>query len=173
MQCCRSHCRAKREDLRNYYTGLRTGESDVPKWKFVDFQRRQVLYAKLGLVAGSNIRRLTTRNAKSTCLVRFIGCCSISRSRRRSAQSVFCSRGGKFFSYRKISTRIWFRVLRHLRLRQVTPPMPLRPSAGCSQEFGMDCATEGSHIYQEAVPRLLVLRTQLETRSRKRFREPH
>ncbi|MBM9960880.1 integrase, partial [Pseudomonas aeruginosa] len=39
---------AVREDFRNYYTvrfftGMRTGEIDGLQWKYVDFQRRQIL----------------------------------------------------------------------------------------------------------------------------------
>jgi len=73
---------AVREDFRNYYTvrfftGMRTGEVDGLQWKF-----GKSLSAKLGSVAGSTTRRMTARNAKSTCLARCTRPCSISRRRR-------------------------------------------------------------------------------------------
>ena len=117
---------AVREDFRNYYTvrfftGMRTGEVDGLQWKFVDFQRRQILIRETW-VGG---RLDYTKNDGSQREIEMSGpvykALLDQQKKTGSGQFVFCSREGTPFSYRNINNRVWFPLLRHLGLRQRRP----------------------------------------------------
>ncbi|WOI75545.1 site-specific integrase [Pseudomonas aeruginosa] len=117
---------AVREDFRNYYTvrfftGMRTGEVDGLQWKFVDFQRRQILIRETW-VGG---RLDYTKNDGSQREIdmsepvyqALIG----QREKTGSGQFVFCTREGTPHAYRNINDRVWYPLLRHLGLRRRRP----------------------------------------------------
>ncbi|MBN0864357.1 tyrosine-type recombinase/integrase, partial [Pseudomonas aeruginosa] len=93
-----------REDFRNYYTvrfftGMRTGEVDGLQWKFVDFQRRQILIRETW-VGG---RLDYTKNDGSQREIDMSGpvykALLDQQKKTGSGQFVFCSREGTPFSY--------------------------------------------------------------------------
>ncbi|HCF7642638.1 TPA: site-specific integrase, partial [Pseudomonas aeruginosa] len=104
-----------------FFTGMRTGEVDGLQWKFVDFQRRQILIRETW-VGG---RLDYTKNDGSQREIDMSGpvykALLDQQKKTGSGQFVFCSREGTPYSYRNINNRVWFPLLRHLGLRQRRP----------------------------------------------------
>lgn len=115
-----------REDFRSYYTvrfftGMRTGEVDGLQWKYVDFQRRQILIRE-SWVGG---KLDYTKNDGSQREIDMSGpvyqALLDQQKATGSGQFVFCSREGTPYSYRNINNRVWFPLLRNLGLRERRP----------------------------------------------------
>lgn len=112
-----------RADFRNYYTvrffsGMRTGEIDGLKWKYVDFARRQILIRET-IVDG------VTDTTKTPGSVRSIEMSSLVYQALQNqftvtgelAGYVFCSRNGSPLDHRNITKRVWYPILRLLGLK--------------------------------------------------------
>lgn len=111
-----------REDFRNYYTvRLRTAEVDGLQWKYVDFQRRQILIretwvgGKLDYTKNDGSQREI--DMSEPVYQALIG----QREKTGSGQFVFCTREGTPHAYRNINDRVWYPLLRHLGLRRRRP----------------------------------------------------
>lgn len=115
-----------REDFRNYYTvrfftGVRTAEVDGLQWKYVDFQRRQILIretwvgGKLDYTKNDGSQREI--DMSEPVYQALIG----QREKTGSGQFVFCTREGTPHAYRNINDRVWYPLLRHLGLRRRLP----------------------------------------------------
>ncbi|UYM61902.1 site-specific integrase [Pseudomonas aeruginosa] len=115
-----------REDFRNYYTvrfftGMRTAEVDGLQWKYVDFQRRQILIretwvgGKLDYTKNDGSQREI--DMSEPVYQALIG----QREKTGSGQFVFCTREGTPHAYRNINDRVWYPLLRHLGLRRRRP----------------------------------------------------
>lgn len=118
---------AVRPDFRNYYlvrffTGLRTGEIDGLKWKYVDFERRLILVRET-LVAGREEYTKTDysqRDIQMSQLV-FDALKEQERATRPLSEFVFCNRNGKPLDHKNVTTRVWYPLLRHLGLEKRRP----------------------------------------------------
>lgn len=112
-----------RPDFRNYYTvrfftGMRTGEIDGLKWKYVDFERRLMLVRET-FVAGEQ-----EEDAKTTESLRDIQMsgpvfealqdqfCATGKM----GEYVFCNRDGQPLDTNNVTKRVWYPLLRHLEL---------------------------------------------------------
>lgn len=117
-----------REDFRDYYTvrfftGMRTGEVDGLKWKYVDFERQLILVRET-IVLG-----VVEEDAKTIESVRDINMSQVvyDALKRQLARSgrlkgfVFCSGTGHALDHNNITKRIWYPLLRHLGLKKRRP----------------------------------------------------
>ena len=117
---------AVREDFRPYYTvrfftGMRTGEVDGLKWKYVDFERRQILMRETYVMGWENY----TKNDYSQREIAMSGPVydALREQQKRSGERtfVFCTAQGKPLDYNNVAKRVWHPLLRHLGL---TPRKP-------------------------------------------------
>lgn len=116
-----------RPDFRNYYTvrfftGLRPAEIDGLKWKYVDFERREILIRET-FVKG---RTEYTKNDGSQREVRmtqpvFEALRSQQAATGHLGEYVFCSREGTPLAHKNVTNRVWYPLLRHLGLKMRNP----------------------------------------------------
>ena len=116
-----------RPDYRDYYcvrflTGMRTGEIDGLKWKFVDFDRRLILIRETIVVGDeeytkndSSQRDIAMSQPVFEALKRQLAATS-SRSR-----FVFCNSEGKPLEHNNVTKRVWYPLLRRLKLEKRRP----------------------------------------------------
>lgn len=117
---------AVRPDFRYYYlvrffTGMRTGEIDGLKWRYVDFDRRQILIRET-LVRG---RTEYTKNDGSQREIEMAQPVYDALKAQNEAtggyEFVFCTRNGNPLSHRNVTQRVWYPLLRSLGLRKRRP----------------------------------------------------
>ena len=118
---------AVRSDFKNYYivrffTGMRTGEIDGLKWKYVDFEKRMILIRE-SIVAGEQDYTKTDgsqREIQMSGLVfdALVGQAAISQGK---SEYVFCNRTGEPFDHNNVTKRVWYPLLRFLGLKERRP----------------------------------------------------
>ena len=115
-----------REDFRDYFlvrffTGLRTGEIDGLKWKYVDFDKR-LIRVRETIVAG---REEYTKNDFSQRDVQMTEPVyeALRRMQLRTAHYdyVFCNGLGQPLDHNNVTKRVWYPLLRRLGLRKRNP----------------------------------------------------
>ncbi len=116
-----------RPDFRHYYTvrfftGMRTGEADGLKWKYVDFERRLILVRETVV----NGEEEYTKNDGSQRDIRmsqavFDALKEQEKSTRKLSQYVFCNNLGKPLDHKNVTNRVWYPLLRHLDLEKRRP----------------------------------------------------
>ena len=110
-----------RDDFRNYFqlrffSGLRSGEVTGLRWKYVDFERKQILIRET-FVAG---RVEYTKNDGSQRVVDIT--LPIEEALRAQwkltgdKEYVFCTRSGEPLDNHNVCNRVWYPLLRHLGL---------------------------------------------------------
>lgn len=117
-----------RADYRDYvtvrfFTGMRTGEINGLKWKYVDFERGLILVREVFSAGESE------ENAKNETSLRDIPMLPMVRealeSRRKvrhpESEYVFCSREGNPLDAHNFATRVWYPLLRYLELEKRRP----------------------------------------------------
>lgn len=116
-----------RSDYRNYYitrffTGMRTGEIDGLKWRYVDFTKGLILVRET-IVAGEDDY---TKNDFSQRDIKMIG--PVVEALRRQfratgndSEYVFCNREGKPLEHNNVTKRIWYPMLLRLGLEKRRP----------------------------------------------------
>lgn len=116
-----------RPDFRNYYTvrfftGMRTGEIDGLKWKYVDFERRLILVRET-LVSGREEYTKTDHSQRDIQMsqVVFDALKAQERASRHLSEYVFCNRNGKPLDHKNVTARVWYPLLRHLGLARRRP----------------------------------------------------
>jgi integrase len=117
-----------RPDYRDYFgvrffTGLRTAEVDGLKWRYVDFERREILVRE-SYVAG--VQEENTKTPESKREVRMSKPVLEAMGRQRQAtglftEYVFCTRNGQPLQHRNITQRVWYPLLRNLGLKLRRP----------------------------------------------------
>lgn len=116
-----------RADFRNYYivrffSGMRTGEIDGLKWKYIDFQRRLILIRET-IVDGHE------EDTKTPCSVRDIQMNSMIYAALKQqaevtadkSEYVFCNRKGNPLDHRNVTKRVWYPLLKYLGLTKRRP----------------------------------------------------
>lgn len=116
-----------RADYRDYYivrffTAMRTGEIDGLQWKYVDFDRREILVRET-LVQG---RVETPKTPGSIREIQMSGPVYDALQRQKEVtghfgQFVFCTRNGGALQHTNITKRIWYPTLKHLGLKRRRP----------------------------------------------------
>lgn len=116
-----------RPDFRPYFTvrfftGMRTGEVDGLKWKFVDFERRLISIRET-IVAGREEytkNDYSQRDIQMSQLV-YDALKEMEKATRKISEYVFCNRLGKPLDHKNITNRVWYPLLRHLGLKPRRP----------------------------------------------------
>jgi len=114
------------EPFRPYYlvrlfTGLRTAEIDGLQWRYVDFDRQQILIAKT-LVDGHVEDTKTTDSYRTVDMSpRVLAALREQHERTGEFDYVFCNNAGKPLSHRQVTLRVWYPLLRVLGLKKRRP----------------------------------------------------
>ena len=119
----RSLIQSVREDFRDYYTvrfftGLRTGEIDGLKWKYVDFSRRLILVRET-IVAGEPDEATKTIESNREVQMSQVVFDALQRQFQRTGPLklwVFCNREGQPLDHNNVTKRGWYPILRYLGL---------------------------------------------------------
>tara|TARA_R110001592_G_scaffold231541_1_gene488699 strand:+ start:804 stop:2036 length:1233 start_codon:yes stop_codon:yes gene_type:complete len=115
-----------RADFKNYYTtrfftGMRTGEIDGLMWKYVDFERREILIRETWVMGQMEY----TKNDGSQREIQMSQPVYDALLAQRDATSeyayVFCNRLGTPLSHNNITRRVWYPLLRYLGLNKRRP----------------------------------------------------
>jgi integrase len=116
-----------RKDYQNYYcvrffTGMRTGEIDGLKWKYVDFENRQILIRET-LVDGEETYTKTNASQREISMSQPV---YNALKRQHGAThhlspSVFCNLEGKPLNHNNVTKRIWYPMLALLKLEKRRP----------------------------------------------------
>lgn len=116
-----------RPDFRHYYTvrfftGMRTGEADGLKWKYVDFERRLILVRET-VVAGCEEYTKNDGSQRDIQMsqVVFDALKEQEKATRKISPFVFCNTLGKPLDNKNITNRVWYPLLRHLGLEKRRP----------------------------------------------------
>jgi len=120
--------KAVRPDYKQYYTvrfftGMRTGEIDGLKWKYVDFERR-VIQIRETIVDGRQ-----EANAKTDQSIRDIAMSdkvfdalqAQGKAAKILSEYVFCNLQGKALTHRNVTRRVWYPLLATLKLHPRKP----------------------------------------------------
>lgn len=116
-----------RADFRSYYTvrfftGMRTGEIDGLKWKYIDFERRQILIRET-IVAGEEDTTKTDGSLREISMSQIVHDAlqaQLKVTKGRSAY-VFCNANGEPLDHCNVTKRVWYPLLRFLGLRKRRP----------------------------------------------------
>ena len=117
---------AVREDFRPYYTvrfftGMRTGEIDGLKWKYVDFERRQILVRETFVMGQEDYTKNDHSQREITMSAPVYDALREQLKRTKGRTFVFCNAQGKPWDYHDVSRRVWHPLLRHLGLATRKP----------------------------------------------------
>lgn len=116
-----------REDFRDYltvrfFTGMRSGEIDGLKWKYVDFERRLILVRET-IVHGREEYTKTDASQRDIRISQavFDALQRQAAATRSSSAYVFCTRTGEPIDPTNFCKRVWYPLLRHLELTERRP----------------------------------------------------
>ncbi len=116
-----------RADFRDYYTvrfftGMRTGEIDGLKWKYVDFARRQILVRET-IVMSAEDETKTDGSRREIAMSEPVYQALLRQYKLTGKGSgfVFCNRDGKPLDNTNVTNRVWYPLLRHLGLTKRRP----------------------------------------------------
>jgi integrase len=116
-----------RTDYQHYYTvrfftGLRTGEIDGLKWKYVDFKARQVLIRET-IVAGEEEYTKTDASQREIQMSGLVFDALTAQAKITKGKSafVFANRDGQPLDHNNVTKRVWYPLLRHLGLKERRP----------------------------------------------------
>jgi integrase len=115
-----------RPDFRNYYTlrfftGMRTSEIDGLKWKYVDFERRQILVRE-ALVNGELTYTKNDGSQREIDMSQPVyEALRIQQAVTGKSEFVFCARNDRPLDHNNVTKRVWYPLLRHLELRPRRP----------------------------------------------------
>ena len=119
-----------RVDYRQYlivrfFTGMRTGEVDGLKWKYVDFERRQILVRET-FTAGEMEYDTKTERSKREIHIAEVVYQSLKIQFEATAslsEFVFCNSEGNPLNLNNFTNRVWAPLLRHLKISYRKPYM--------------------------------------------------
>ncbi|KAB2314530.1 site-specific integrase [Betaproteobacteria bacterium SCN2] len=116
-----------RPDYRAYYTvrfftGMRTGEVDGLKWKYVDFEHRLILVRET-IVNGIEEYTKTDGSQRDIQMsqVVFNALKEQEKATREKSEYVFCNQQGKPLNHNNVTNRVWYPLLRYLGLKVRRP----------------------------------------------------
>lgn len=122
-----------RKDFQAYYnvrffTGMRTGEIDGLQWKYVDFERRQILVRET-IVNGKLTYTKTDGSQREIYMSQPVyNALQAQHKITGHTQFVFCNRNGNPLEHNNVTKRVWHPTLALLGLRQ-RPPYQTRHTA--------------------------------------------
>jgi len=116
-----------REDFRPYFTvrfftGMRTGELHGLKWKYVDFDRRQILVRETW-IRGECEYTKTDGSQREIDISEpvFDALLQQKEATGKLSEFVFCNREGEPLDTDNVTNRVWYPLLRHLGLEKRRP----------------------------------------------------
>ena len=116
-----------RRDFHNYYklrffTGLRTAEIDGLQWKFVDFERRQILIREtlVDYILETTKTPESVREIHMSQMV-YDALKEQQRATEHLSDFVFCNRKGNPLRHRDVTKRVWYPALRCMELKLRKP----------------------------------------------------
>lgn len=116
-----------RPDFRNYYivrffTGMRTGEIDGLKWKYVDFERRQILIRET-IVYGEDDYTKTDASQRDIAMSQPVYEALMNQYKATGTMSeyVFCNLQGMPIEHNNVTKRVWYPLLASLGLERRRP----------------------------------------------------
>lgn len=116
-----------RKDFKNYYTvrfftAMRTGEIDGLQWKYVDFERRQILIRET-IVKGRLEKPKTAGSAREIHMSKLVYSALKNQKEVTYHKSdfVFCNNEGNPLEHGNITKRIWYPMLKLLGLKRRKP----------------------------------------------------
>lgn len=116
-----------RADYKPYYivrffTGMRTGEIDGLPWKNIDFERRQIIVdqAVVNGVIGDTKTTGSNRIIQMNQLV-YNALLEQAKLTKPVSEFVFCTKAGTPFNHRNVTRRVWYPLLRYLKLDKRNP----------------------------------------------------
>lgn len=116
-----------RPDYRAYYTvrfftGMRTGEVDGLKWKYVDFEHRLIIVRET-IVNGVEEYTKTDGSQRDIQMsqVVFNALKEQEKATREKSEYVFCNQQGKPLNHNNVTNRVWYPLLRYLGLKVRRP----------------------------------------------------
>jgi integrase len=115
-----------RADYRDYltvrfFTGMRTGEVNGLLWKYVDFERRQILVRET-LVRGEPEYTKTDGSQREVEMSQPVyEALQAQRKLTHGKPFVFCNREGEPIDLDNFTNRVWYSLLRHLGLTKRRP----------------------------------------------------
>ena len=115
-----------RKDFRNYYavrflTGLRTGEIDGLQWRYIDFDRREIM-VRQSLVGGELGATKTDGSARDILMSGPVfDALKEQQEATGTMDLVFCNTAGNPLCHRNVTKRVWYPLLRYLGLRKRRP----------------------------------------------------
>ncbi len=115
-----------REDFKDYYTvrfftGMRTGEIDGLQWKYIDFERREIL------VRETYVRNELTYTKNNSSQRDIYMSQPVFEALKQQFEVtghgdlVFCNRDGEFLSNKNVTNRVWYPLLAYLGLKKRVP----------------------------------------------------
>ena len=117
-----------RADFRDYYlvrffTGMRTGEIDGLKWKYIDLERRQILVRETFVLGEMQEGAKTIESTRDIRMSQVVYDALVRQKGRTESNSeyVFCNREGNPLDHDNITKRVWYPILRHLNLKPRRP----------------------------------------------------
>lgn len=116
-----------RPDFKAYYTtrfftGLRSGEVDGLKWKYIDFERKQILVRE-ALVQGKMVGTKTDGSMREVDMSSLVYETLIKHKEEvgRRSEFVFSTATGGPLHNRNVTRRVWYPMLRYLGLEKRRP----------------------------------------------------
>lgn len=117
-----------REDFRDYYTvrfftGMRTGEVDGLKWKYVDFERRLIMIRETIVMGLEDEDTKTLESARDIQMSQVVFD-ALTRQKARTGQFrsyIFCNQEGHHLDHNNVTKRVWYPLLRYLGLNPRRP----------------------------------------------------
>lgn len=116
-----------RKDYRNYYTvrfftGMRTGEVDGLKWKFVDFERKQILVRET-LILGETEYTKTDGSQREIPMLGpvYDALKAQYENTGKLSEYVFCNSLGKPLEHNSVTKRVWYPLLKYLGMTKRRP----------------------------------------------------
>jgi integrase len=116
-----------RDDFKNYYTvrfftAMRPGEIDGLKWKYVDFENRQILVRET-IVDGKEEYTKTDGSQREIDMSEpvYDALKAQYKVSHGLSEYVFCTSVGKPLDKDNVRNRVWYPLLRHLNLRKRVP----------------------------------------------------
>lgn len=104
-----------------FFSGMRTSEIDGLKWKYVDFERREILIRET-LVKGEQETTKTPSSARSIMMSGPVyEALQRQQPATKNSEYVFCTSKGTAYSYSNITSRIWYPTLKKLGIKLRAP----------------------------------------------------
>ena len=116
-----------RPDFKNYFTvrfftGLRTGEIDGLKWKYVDFEKRLINIRETFTAGEEDYTKNDTSQRDIQMSIPVYNALKAQyEATHKVSMFVFCNRDGKPIDLHNFCKRVWYPLLRYLKLDERTP----------------------------------------------------